>query len=132
MNTKSFRIVMTALAVLGILGTGMTLWAATTIPSGTAVKVRLQNSVSSASAKSGQEFSAVLDQAITVDGKTVAPKGANVKGTVAKAVASGRLSTPAELYLRLTSLEIGGKSYTLQTGMVGRSEERRVGKECRL
>jgi hypothetical protein len=95
---------------------------AATLPAGTSVKVRLQNSVSSAKAKSGESFEAVLDEALVVNGKTVAPKGATVKGTVAKAVPSGRLKTPAELYLRLKSIEVGGKAYTIRTASVGRKE----------
>jgi hypothetical protein len=109
------------LAAVSVLATGML--SAATIPTGTSVRVRLQQAISSKDAKSGQAFDAVLDQALVVDGKTVAPKGANVKGIVSKAVASGRLSTPAELYLKLKSVEVNGKSYSLTTKSVGRKGE---------
>ncbi len=126
MNRKAIRRAIGTL-VLGILGTGMSLLGET-LPSGAAVKVRLQQTLSSKDSKSGQEFTAVLSEPLVSNGKTVAPKGATVKGTVAKAVASGRLSTPAELWLRLTSLEVGGKSYNLSTssaGQKGQSHKKR-------
>ena len=118
MNRKAIRRGIVPLVVLGILGMGMAL-RAENIPAGTAIKVRLQQTLSSKDAKSGQEFTAVLAEPLVANGKTVAPKGATVRGTVAKAVASGRLSTPAELWLRLTSLEVGGKSYNLVTSSAG-------------
>ena len=120
MNPKVLKII-SGIAVLGILAT-FTLCAAT-VPVGATLKVRLQNSVSSASAKSGQAFSAVLSEPLVLEGKTICPKGANLKGVVAKAVASGRLSTPAELYLRLTSIEINGASYPITTSTTGRKGE---------
>src|SRR5512138_581121 len=43
-----------------------------TIPAGTSVAVRLQSSVSSASAQPGEHFDAVLDEPLVVNGHTVA------------------------------------------------------------
>src|SRR3569833_2037999 len=51
-----------------------------TVPAGTPVTVRLQNSVSSASSNAGDRFDAVLDAPLVVAGKTLAPAGANVTG----------------------------------------------------
>ncbi len=120
MSSKVSRII-AGMAVLGLLG-GLTLRAAV-VPVGATLKVRLQNAVSSASAKSGQPFTATLSEPLVVEGKTICPKGASVKGIVAKAAASGRLSTPAELYLRVTSIDINGTSYNVTTGSVGRKGE---------
>ncbi|MGZ4822251.1 MAG: hypothetical protein ACXVZM_11655 [Terriglobales bacterium] len=89
-----------------------------TVPAGTAISVRLQNGVSSASNRSGEEFSAVLDDPIVVDGKTVAPRGAAVKGRIVAARSSGRLQNPGYLRLALTSLEIEGKTVPLHTSTV--------------
>ena len=122
MNRKAIRIGIGSVFVLGILGTAMTLLAES-VPSGTAIKVRLQQTLGSKDSKSGQEFTAVLSEPLVANGKTVAPKGATVKGTVAKAVASGRLTTPAELWLKLTSLEVGGKSYNLSTSSAGQKAQ---------
>ena len=122
MNGKLFRQGIILLALLSLLAAGMALWAET-VPAGTTLRVRLQHALSSKDAKSGQEFTAVLDQPLVVNGKTVVPKGATAHGTVTSAVASGRLKTPAELWLKLTSLEVGGKTYKLATGSAGRKGE---------
>lgn len=115
---------MVALTVIALGMMGLAAVAADTlIPAGTSIRVRLQETISSKTAQNGQEFSAVLDQPIVVAGKTVAAKGATVRGKVVRARASGRLTTPGELYLRLSSIEIGGKSYPLQTSSVGRKRE---------
>ena len=55
------------------------------VPANTAIYVRLQQSISSATAQSGQNFSAVLDEPLLVDGQTLAPKGASVTGKVVAA-----------------------------------------------
>src|SRR5690242_10082522 len=60
-----------------------------TVPTGTLVSVRLQQSVSSASARSGEEFAAVLDEPLVSEGKTIAPRGATVTGRVVSARKSG-------------------------------------------
>ncbi len=119
MKTKALRRTTATLLFLGVLAAAMGLWAET-VPAGTPLRVRLQQELSSKTAQSGQAFTAVLNEPLVVNGKTLAPKGTTVHGRVTKAVASGRLTTPAELYLRLSSMEIHGKSYELQTSSVGR------------
>ncbi len=86
-----------------------------TIPEGTAIHVRLIDSVGSARSHSGETFHASLDEPITVNGSVVAPRGANVTGRVLRATPSGHLKTPAELAIALTSLQVGGKTYEIAT-----------------
>lgn len=95
--------------------------AAVSIPVGTPIRVRLQQALSSEKSTAGQEFTAVLDGPLVVNGQTVAPKGANVYGKVVSARPSGRLRTPAALYLRLTAIEINGKRQAVTTRSVGRT-----------
>ncbi len=120
MKTKAIQGSMAVLGALLVLGTGTSLLA-DTVPAGTTLRVRLQQTISSKDAKSGQEFGAVLDQPLVVNGKTVAPKGATVHGIVATAVPSGRLKTTARLSLRLKSIDVNGKSYPLVTNTRGQS-----------
>jgi hypothetical protein len=89
-----------------------------TVPAGTAVSIRLQSAVSSASNRPGDEFAAVLDEPIIVDGKTVAARGAAVRGRVAAARSSGRLHNSGYLRLSLVSVEMNGKSVPLHTSSV--------------
>src|SRR5215472_1985832 len=54
------------------------------IPAGTPIAVRMQSSVSSASAEPGERFEAVLDEPLVIDGRTVAPVGTPVSGRVSQ------------------------------------------------
>ena len=86
-----------------------------TVPAGTVLNVRLQNSVSSASASPGQSFDAVLDEPLVVNGKTVAPRGAAVTGRVVEAKSSGRLHDSGYIRLTLASIAIDGKATPVET-----------------
>ncbi len=94
-----------------------------TIPAGTRIPVVIDQSVSSKTAKAGQTISATIAQDVTVGGKVVIPKGSAAKLTVSSVQASGRLSTPAKLYLRLRTVTVGGKTYTFATNSAGRTEK---------
>src|SRR5215467_12535482 len=88
------------------------------VPANTAIYVRLQQSLSSASAQSGQSFSAVLDEPLVVDGQTLAPQGAAVTGKVVAARESGHLHNAGYLRITLSSITVKGKSVPLQTNSV--------------
>ncbi len=77
------------------------------ISPGTEIKVRMIDSLSSATAKVGDMFHATLDQPVMQDGKQVYPKGADVTGTVAAVHASGRLTDPGSLSLVLNTITSG-------------------------
>src|SRR4051794_18974405 len=77
---------------------------ATVFPAGQRVRVRLGQTISSATAKSGESWEGTLASDVVVDGKTVAKKGAPVRGRVAEAKSSGRLSSPGILRLKVTSI----------------------------
>lgn len=90
------------------------------VPAGTAIAVRLQQTVSSATASAGDSFSAVLDQPLVVDGKVIAPKGADVEGRVTAARRSGRLHNAGYLRLTLVSVNAGSGRIPLHTSSVFR------------
>lgn len=85
------------------------------IPASTAIYVRLQQALSSKSARPGEKFSAVLDEPLMVDDQSVAPKGAPVEGRVVAARDSGRLHNSGYLRITLCSITVNGKSIPLQT-----------------
>ena len=95
--------------------------AATSIPAGTAITVTIDQSISSKNAQAGQGVVATVAHDVTVDGRVVIPKGSHAKLVVSSAQASGRLSTPAKLYLRLKSVEVHGKTYTIATSSSGKT-----------
>jgi hypothetical protein len=93
-----------------------------TAPQGTKISVVTDQAVSSKTAKAGQTVTGTVAQDVTVGGKVVIPKGSAAKLTVSSVQASGRLSTPAKLYLRLRTVTVAGKTYTFATSSAGRTE----------
>src|SRR6202451_873723 len=60
-------------------------WAQTALPTGTAVKMKLETTLATFSSKAGDPFSARVTEAVVMDGKTVIPIGATIEGRVTKA-----------------------------------------------
>ena len=101
-----------------------------TVPVGTDLTVELDQTLSSAENRSGDPFQASLAVPIVMDGKTVIPRDARVKGHVVDAQTSGRLSGIARLVLTLDSVEVDGESYHIATddeGRVGKNHNKRNG-----
>jgi len=94
-------------------------WLAT-VPAGTPIEVRLDETLASDQNSNGDRFRATVVHPITVDGKPVVPPGAPVEGVVLGARESGNLKGVARLRLTLDSVEVNGTSYQLHTGDVAR------------
>ena len=88
------------------------------VPANTAIYVRLQQSISSATAQSGQNFSAELDEPLVVDGQTLAPSGAAVTGRVVAVRESGHMHNAGYLRITLSTITLNGKTLPLQTNSV--------------
>jgi hypothetical protein len=95
--------------------------AATTVPAGAVITVTIDQSISSKTAQAGQGVVGTVPHDLIEHGKVVIPKGAHAKLVVSSVQASGRLSTPAKLYLRLKSIEIHGHTYTIATNSTGKT-----------
>lgn len=54
------------------------------LPEGTALKLKLENTLTTSTSKSGDPFSGRITEAVVVDGKTVIPVGATVQGRVTR------------------------------------------------
>jgi hypothetical protein len=85
------------------------------LPANTVVYVRLQEPLSSSTAQAGQVFTAVLDEPLVVDEKTIAPRGAPVMGKVVAARESGHLHDAGYLRITLASITVNGKSMAVRT-----------------
>jgi len=100
-----------------------------TVPAGTELAVRLGTAIDTGSTPAGAEFEGTLANALVVGGTEVAPVGSLATGEVTKVISSGRLKTPAELSLVLTSLTVkGGKQVPVSTStwsMKGKSRAKR-------
>jgi hypothetical protein len=110
MNRRYFRLVsavltslLLAIAPLPALGQKTTLES----PSGTTIRVRMIDKLSSEQSQIGDTFLGTLDEAIEVNGKQLYPKGADVMGRVTDVHPTGRLSEPGELDLVLNTVSSG-------------------------
>ena len=103
------------------LSFAMQTYAATSVPAGTAITVTIDQSISSKDAKVGQGVIGTVAHDVITKGKVAIPKGSHAKLVVSSAQASGRLSTPAKLWLRLKSVEVHGKTYTIATSSSGKT-----------
>ena len=97
-----------AVWLLSILACALPVLAATaTLAPGAKLEVRITDRLSSDTAKPGDTFRGTLAQPVVVNGKTLFEKGTDVKGQVLQASSSGRLNSPGQLQLVLTSISTG-------------------------
>jgi hypothetical protein len=116
---------------LNLLMIGLLLAAAALVaarfPAGKTVRVRLGQTVSSATARNGEAWEGTLAADVAVNGKVVAKRGAPVRGRIAEAKSSGRLSDPGVLKLQLTSID----GTRVQSGSVVRRGESHKGRNVK-
>src|SRR5438094_7400647 len=86
-----------------------------TIPTGSKIVIRMIDSVNSETNKLGDTFVAVLDEPISQGGVEVIPRGADVRGRIAKIDDAGRLKGSAQLGLELTQIIVNGIPYSVAT-----------------
>ncbi len=86
-----------------------------TIPQGTLLQLRTNEAVGTKKAVDGQpvEFTVIRD--VAVGGVLALPKGATVHGVVTESKKAGDLGGSPVLALKLTSLDLGGQSYPLDS-----------------
>ena len=80
------------LLLASLLVTGSFAWAQTALPTGTAVKMKLETTLATFSSKAGDPFSARVTEPVVIGGKTVIPIGATVEGHVTKAIEPRRIA----------------------------------------
>jgi hypothetical protein len=92
-----------------------------TLPAGTVLTIRVNQTISTKGNKAGDRFEGSLVEPVEADGKVIIPKGATATGTVADAVPLGRFKGGARLRVVLDSLRVEGKDYPIETTSVARS-----------
>lgn len=95
-----------------------------TIPAGTTLLVRMDESVSTRADRAGDGFSATLNAPIEADSRTLVPAGTQFKGHLTLAKASGRMKGRAVIGLTLDSFDLGGRVFHVQTNSVERVSDR--------
>jgi|SRR5437868_693130 len=92
------------------------------LPVGTAVKMKLENTLATFTSKSGDPFSGRVTEAVVMDGKTVIPIGATVQGRVTKVNEPRRIAgKPTIGILPETVVLPNGERYALSASLVDSS-----------
>lgn len=90
-----------------------------TLPAGTVVTVRVSQWLSSDHSRAGDQFNAVLDQPVIVDGWVVARRGQTVMGRVAVAEKKGNGNKQSRLGVELTQMVLAdGQQVPLRTQLL--------------
>ncbi|HEY2860947.1 MAG TPA: BON domain-containing protein [Terracidiphilus sp.] len=86
-----------------------------TVPSGAVLMLRTNQSLDEKHAKDGQPVDFVVIRDVPVNGYLAIPRGATVHGVVTESKHAGTLTGSPELALAVTSLDIDGRTYPLQS-----------------
>ncbi len=93
------------------------------LPTGTNLRVRLDEDLGSKISRPGDSFSATVADDVVVDGQTVIAKGSRADGTVIDAKPLGRIKGGAVLQLRLERVHTNWGSYPVATSTISRVEQ---------
>ncbi len=92
--------------------------AAGDLPKNIKLEIRMEETLTSDSAQTGQRFSATLNKGVSAGEAVVFEKGAMVEGVVKLAEPTFNDRQPGELNLELLSIRSKGKLYLLTTNMI--------------
>jgi len=84
-----------------------------TIPSGSLLRMRINQSLDSGRTQAGTKFDGVVVNDVVADGAVAIPRGATIQGTVLDVQKSGALKGRGQLSLQLTQVTLAGKTYPL-------------------
>jgi hypothetical protein len=93
------------------------------LPSGTDLRVRLDEDLGSKISNPGDSFTATVADDVVVNGQTIIPKGARADGTVIDAKPLGRFKGGALLEVRLDRVHTNFGSYPVSTSSIDRVEK---------
>jgi hypothetical protein len=100
-----------------------------TLPAGTPITIRTTETIDTDRNRVGDTFAATLEEPLMLGSQTLVPRGAEVKGTIAYAKESGRVSGQSELILELSEVRVNGRTYPLRTSdytEIGASQGKRT------
>ena len=93
--------------------------AQTSLPTGTALKMKLENTLATFSNKAGDPFSARVTEAVVIGGKTVIPIGTTVQGRVTKTSEPRRIAGKPTIAIFPETLVLpNGDRFTLNATLV--------------
>ena len=119
-STKTLRQVAAASLLLvlcvALAGSAFAQGRTVTVPAGTRILVRMNDTVDSNRSRVGSIFTATLQTNLVVGGQTVARAGTPLHGRLTEARSGGRAAGRSELALELTDIIINGNPHPLLTG----------------
>jgi len=86
-----------------------------TIPTGTALAVRLVDPIDSEKNQTGDTFHATLNNPLTINGETVVPSGSDIQGHLVDVKSAGKFAGQSQVVMQLDSICSGGQVYNIQT-----------------
>ena len=81
------------------------------IPAGTAIHIKLKQTIDTANAKAGQHVPAELTQPVIAGGRTIANAGSAASVRITAAEASGRMGGSAKLAFRISSITLANGAH---------------------
>jgi len=120
---KTLTVVLMGMVLLALSAPLMAQGNKITVPAGTTLTVRLGQSLSSKTSKTGQSFAATVQNSVSVGGKVVIPAGSPAHGKVLDAKKQGAFKGAADLALELTSVTVHGQTYAISTGEWAQAEK---------
>jgi hypothetical protein len=103
-----------------------------TVPSGTAVNVRLTQAIDVDATKAGQTFKAIVDDPVLVGGSIVIPRNASAVIQAVSVEQSGKMKGSDKISLKLNAIGFGGMVYEVTSAYVeskGKGEGRRTARK---
>jgi hypothetical protein len=88
------------------------------LPSGSEISIRLIDAIDSEKNQEGDQFRASLEDPITIGNDVVVPKGTDATVKLTAETESGKLTGKAGLTVQLVSVNVGGKSVTVNSSDV--------------
>lgn len=85
------------------------------VPAGTAITIRMSDSVNSRNHKTGHRFTGVLESNLMAGDVVVAPKGAQVYGVLSNVKKAGRIAGSASIQLELRDISIDNIMVAIRT-----------------
>ena len=99
-----------------------------TIKEDSVIGIRLDQTISTATARVEDRVTARVTRDVTVDGRTAIPAGTRVEGVVSEVVPPGRFKTPASIRVRFTTMILGNNlRVPIRTETLDRSGESPAG-----
>jgi hypothetical protein len=103
----------------------------TTLAAGTPIKVITSSEISTKTARTGDAFTALLNEDITDGGRVIAKRGDTVKGLISDSDPGGRVKGVAAMTLTLSSLTLAnGSEVAIKTGDFNVDANSSIGKDA--